>query len=314
MSFFRIGSASNFITFRQLLGMQSRRQASLSEQLATGRRVNRPSDDPAGVKIMAGIGEANKRIEQYLKNVSTADRRWRQIETNVTQINDLLNRANELAIQGNNQTLGSDQRESLAEEVAQLSQELLSISNTRINGEYIFAGFRSDTLPFSLEPGHPAANPAAAYAGDSNIKRVEISEGATVNVQLRLDDELVGTGDPTERPIFQTLANLENALRTNNIDDTDPASVGQAIEDLGVNLQTIQRMMADVGGKTNRLEKARARLEDQKVLNDEFLSQLRDIDVAEVSVEFQQATIALQATVSSAGAILNQPSLIDFIR
>src|SRR5690606_37807652 len=107
---------------------------------------------------------------------------------------------------------------------------LLTVANTRINGEYIFSGFRTNIKPFELDAAHPAATPAAIYNGDSNIKQILVSEDAEIATQIQADSFFLNSGaSPTKVDLFQVLANLEQALLTNDIDDNSPTSVGQAL-------------------------------------------------------------------------------------
>lgn len=310
---FRVATGTNFLMFRRMLSGATQASSLASERLTSGKRILKPSDDPAAASIISGVRDGNARIKQFLRNLTTADRQWAQIETANRGMIDLMNRAKELAIQGNNGTLAESEREILAEEVAQISQELLSLSNTQIDGQYIFAGFRSDTVPFSLDAAHPNANPAAIYAGDSNTRRIEVSENQFIDIQLRVDDLLTGTGAVGETPAFQALADLEASLRNNIVDDDDPNSVGAALEQINSSVTDLINRVATVGAQTNRITQTRDRLEAQKNLNVDFISQLEDVDFAEATFEFQKANISLQAAVQSAGAILQSPSLMQFL-
>lgn len=311
---FRVSSGSSFYLFQRLFGLQGQQQAKLTEQLATGKKINRASDDPNAVKALAAFKENLGRTEQYFRNLHVADRNWKQIESGVGEIHDILKRARELAVQGNNGTLSGSQRDALAEEVAQLSQQLLSVANTRINGEYIHAGFATDTQPFALDPDHPDANPAATYSGSASLKSIEIGESQTLEIQMRMDELLLGNGTAETVDVFQTLANLEFALRSNNIDDDDPGSVGQALEDIGIGLEQVERGLAGIGGKTNRIEGQLKSLEEHKVLTTTFIEGLENVDPAEAIYEFQRAQMAMQATIGAAGSVLNMPSLMSFLR
>jgi flagellar hook-associated protein 3 FlgL len=295
------------------MAIASERQLKISEQMATGKKVNLPSDDPLAAQAITSLREMRSRSELYMRNVNSADQRWRLIESEIGSVNELLIRGKELAIQANNGTLGAEQRRVIAAEVSQLSQQLLAAGNKQVNGEYIFAGYRSDARPFERAAGYPNANPAVTYAGDGNIKQIQIGEDEWFDIQVRGDHLFQGDGTADAENLFQTFANLEQALLTNNIDDTDAGSVGQAIEDLDGALRQVQGQLASVGSKTNRLEMLKGQLQEQDDLNKEFLSQYEDIDLAEAAYEFQRAQIVLQATVNSAGAILNRPSLLDFL-
>ena len=304
---------STFSLFRRNIGLANERQMKISEQMATGKRVSLPSDDPLAAQAIAGLRDAMARSELYSRNVQFADQRWKVLESEVGSVNELLIRAKELAIQANNGTLGAEQRRIIATEVGQLSEQLLAIGNKQINGEYVFAGFRTDTRPFVRDAGYPAADPAVSFAGDSNVKRIQIGEDEWFDIQIQGNSLFLGDGTPATTDVFQTLANLEQALLTNNIDNNDPASVGQAIEDLDGALRQVQTELANIGSKTNRLETLKGQLQEQSDLNKEFLAQYEEIDIAEAAYEFQRAQIVLQATVNSAAAILNRPSLMDFL-
>ncbi|TVQ76251.1 MAG: flagellar hook-associated protein 3 [Bradymonadales bacterium] len=311
---FRVSTTSSYLLFQRVLGLSNQRVLKSSEQLASGKRINRPSDDPEAVKTIASFRNSMGRIDQYLRNLQSADRHWTQAEQAINRVNEAMVRARELAIQGNNGTLGNEQRKMIAEEVHQLAQELLSAANTQINGEFIFGGYRTNQKPFELDPNYPDADPAAVFLGDSNLKRIEINEGQTLEIQMQGDRIFSGAGGGDRVDLFQTLARLEQALRTGNTDDNDPESIGQAIEDLGSALTQVQSDLASIGSRTRRIETTRDALVFQRDLIRQFISEKEDVDLAEATYEFQRAQLALQATVSSAGAVLNMPSLMDFIR
>lgn len=311
---FRVSTNSNFLTFRNNLGFANERLSQISEQLATLKRVNRPSDDPNAANFILGVQEGSARIDQYQRNLNLADRNWQQIESSIGSMVDIFNRAKELAIQGNNGTLGSEQRANMATEINGLADQLLGLGNTNINGEYIFGGFFTRTEPFALDAAYPNADPAATYAGDANVKSIEISEGSTIDTQLRMDDFLVGTGAPGETPAFQTLAKLESALTSNNVDDTDPDSVGQALDDINAVITELTNRLARVGAQSNRIANTRDRVVKQSVLNQTFLEQVEGVDAAQAAYDFQRANVSLQAVIQSAGTVLSSPSLMSFLR
>jgi len=310
---FRVSTSAAFMFFRRNIGLANERQARIAEQMATGKRVNLPSDDPLAAQSIAAFREANQRVAMYQRNVTMADHRWKMIESDMGSANEVLVRAKELAIQGNNGTLSAEQRRLIAQEVSQLSKQFLAISNRNIDGEYIYGGYHTNALPFAHDGSFPDANPAVTYAGDSNVKQVQIGENEWIDIQVSGGRVFKGTGITGGVDPSQVLANLEQALLTNNVDDSDPASVGQALDDVNKAIEQMTGEIANTGAVANRLEGLRMSLQTQSDLNTEFLSQNEDIDLAEAAYEFQRAQIVLQATVQSASAILNRPSLMDFI-
>jgi len=310
---FRVSTSAAFMFFRRNIGLANERQARISEQMATGKRVNLPSDDPLAAQSIAAFREANVRVAMYQRNVTMADNRWKMIESDMGSANEALVRAKELAIQANNGTLSADQRRQIAQEVAQLGKQFLSIANRQIDGEYIYGGYRTDAVPFAQDGSYPDANPAVTYAGDSNVKQVQIGENEWIDIQVPGSRVFKGVGITGGVDPSQVLANLEQALLDNNVDNSDPASVGQALDDLNKAIEQMTGEIANTGAISNRLDSLKSSLQTQSDLNTEFLSQNEDIDLAEAAYEFQRAQIVLQATVQSASAILNRPSLMDFI-
>lgn len=317
---FRVSSQSGFLIFNRNLSLQTKRNLALSEQLSTGKRINRPSDDPVAAQSLAEFKRQLSRNSQFERNIEYADKQWRQIESDVMEMSDILAEAREIAIRGNSDTNGDVEREALAEQVKGLTEQMLALANRKLEGQHVYSNYFTDTKPYELDANHPAADPAVTYLGnaaiqgDFEVKQIEIEEGQFFDTQYDGEELFRGDGGADSVDYFQVLANLENALRTNNVDDDDPASVGQALEDLDIGTTQIQGTIAELGGKTNRIDRARNSLEGQEVLFNQFISLTEDVDVAEVAYEYQKAQLALQATVQSAATLLNQPSLFDFLR
>lgn len=160
-----------------------RQQAKVSDtqsQISTGRRVLSPSDDPASASRVLGLNAALKTVQQYQDNAARAQSRLETEEGVLLSATNLLQRVNELTIQGNNATLTQKDSKAIGSEVKQLLDQLLSLANTRdSNGEYIFAGYQTGDRPFS--------NPAVGsyeYDGDLGQRQLQISP-----------DRLVADGD-----------------------------------------------------------------------------------------------------------------------
>lgn len=309
----RLTGLSSYYLFTRSLASRNLDMFRSSEQMSSGKRINRPSDDPEGSKIVLGFKEQMGRIDQYRSNLDTAQRSLQQVETTLTQVKEALIRGKELAIQGKNGIIGQDARNALAAEVQQLQQQVLQAANTNINGEYIFAGYKIATQPYSLSSSQPNANPVATYAGDTNTRVVQVSEGSTISIQVRGDQTFQGDGTPSQVDIFQTLADLEVALRAGNLDDTDNSSVGAKIDDLEKGVNQILNQITSVGAKLNRIDAMKSEYESQKETLTTFTSSIEDADVTQLAMDFSRAKSALEATINSAGIVLKMPSLMDFL-
>lgn len=128
-------------------------QANLSkvqQQVATGRRIVKPSDDPVAAAKLVKISDVISNVEQYQHNINTARSKLSLEEGALANVGDALHRLRELTVQANNDSQSSDTRGYIAEEMSQLLDEVVGLANsTDSNGEFIFAGNKGRHKPFS---------------------------------------------------------------------------------------------------------------------------------------------------------------------
>ena len=165
--------STQMIAERALSAMldQQAKVSSTQLQLSSGRRVQSPADDPASAARILDLSGAIERNQQYQNNGDRARARLEREESVLVGVGNLLQRANELTIQGNNDVLSQADTASVAAEMRQLLDELVSLANTRdSNGEYLFSGYQSNTRPFDHVPGG-----GFTYAGDLGQRMLQIS-------------------------------------------------------------------------------------------------------------------------------------------
>jgi len=318
----RLSGLSGYLLFQRSLAVRNQAMMKSSEELSTQKRINRPSDDPQGAKTVLTYRSAIDKLNQYKANIGNADRMLKQTEVALNGAKDVLIRAKEIALQGNNTTIGQSGRLALAEEVKQIREQLLGHANTELNGEYIFSGYKTNVEPITLDVGFPNP-PTATYNGDTNLRSIQIAEGETMTVQSRGDRVFLGDGTANTVDLFEVLGNLENTLRTEpnpaaNPGDPDhfdtlSAAFGDAIEDLDLGFNQVLKEVTSLGGRMNRLTSTTEDFDIQLETLRSFVSDIEDKDIAEITMEFQRAQLALQATLGSAGAVMQLPSLMDFI-
>ncbi|MBK1691538.1 flagellar hook-associated protein FlgL [Ectothiorhodospira mobilis] len=160
--------------FQNGVDVMQRQQAEIARtqnQLATGRRILAPSDDPSGSVQTLQFESRVQQTEQYQRNGQLAERRLRLTETTLAGVGDGLQRIRALAVQANNASQTDETRGYLAEEMRQVLDGLVDLANTRdANGEYLFAGYRSETRPFVAD-----ATGEIVYQGDDGAREVDIS-------------------------------------------------------------------------------------------------------------------------------------------
>ncbi len=146
-------------------------------QLASGKRINKPSDDPTGAAKVLDLTSTIGVIDQFSRNVAGAESSLAFEENVIASVNNSLQRVRELAIQGNNATNSDIDRQAIAQEINQKLDELIGLANSRDGkGEYIFGGFTVDNPPFADVAG------SVVYQGDQNQRFVQIGEGTQTAV------------------------------------------------------------------------------------------------------------------------------------
>lgn len=152
-----------------------------SLQMATGRRILTPSDDPGGATQSVQLNAAIKTTEQYQRNVDQAQPRLEQEEAQLVAVGNLLQRARELIVAGNNDTYNPDNRDIIASEIRQLREDMFGLANTQdANGEYLFAGTRSQSSPFVM--GDAGQVRYVGAEGPGSVREVDISANRRVAI------------------------------------------------------------------------------------------------------------------------------------
>ncbi len=162
----------------QAIEQMLRRQVQLARtqnQVATGQRIQSPADDPVAATRILGLERSQSELAQFGRNAGIAADRLNLGETALADLDTLLQRIRELALQANNGALDDTSLHSLATELRARAQELLGIANRKdSNGEYLFAGYSTGTQPFAN------GGSGIAYAGDQGVRVLQVSPTQTV--------------------------------------------------------------------------------------------------------------------------------------
>lgn len=194
--------------YQQNIRTLSERQVDLAktqEQLSTGQRILKPSDDPVGNSRLLQLREQVAVTEQHQRNRDLAEGRLALEETVLSSVDDSLQRVRVLTVQANSDALNDQDRRYIAGEVRQISDKLLELANTQdSDGDYLFAGYRSKTQPFV-----PDGEGAARYQGDQGQRFVKI--GSSRQVAVGDSGAHVFQQIPTGNGHFKVAANTANS-------------------------------------------------------------------------------------------------------
>jgi len=278
------------------LNLHLRRQEELHYQLASGKRLRVPSDDPAATSHSMRLHSDLTHTKQYRANIGVALSWLEATDSVLNEVGQALQRVKELAVYGANGVLPQDARDAIAREVDQILEHLVDLANSSHAGLYLFGGHRTTTPPYVLSGGT-----VSSYQGDEGRRELEIASGVKIAVNV-LGSELFDQ-------IFQAVTNLRKALC-----EGDTATVGnQSLAEVEDALDTLLRVRADVGARINRLELADARMQELELNVEQLISDNEDVDLARAIIDLKVAENVYRAALAS-GARIIQPTLLDFLR
>jgi flagellar hook-associated protein 3 FlgL len=262
--------------------------AKVQEQISTARKLNRASDDPAQARVAVKVRDSLNALAQHLRNIDTAERYTSTAETALSGAGDAIIRLKELALQAANATVTPSDRQGIAQEVAQLTDQLVGLANARNGEDYVFSGQRTRTPAY--------ASAGAAYAGDTNALNARIAPGVTLATNVTAD---VAFG-PALAVADQLLAELTAG--------TCPS--GATLTALDGSLDAVLGARAQIGAVVNRLDSTRTFVEASQEAGIKLLSDLEDADMAEVISLAAQRQAVYEAALSVNARILRR-SLVD---
>ncbi|MCG3420574.1 flagellar hook-associated protein FlgL [Oceanobacillus jordanicus] len=265
----------------------------LMDQVSTGKKINRPSDDP--VIAMKGMGYRTelKQIEQYKRNTSEVHNWMDNTDSALDKATQTMQKLRELAVQASNDTYDASERENIMNEVTQLKEHMMDIANTSVNGKYIFNGTDTETPPVNedgeFEP--------------SSTSPVLIDVAGGTKLQANVNPEDVFGND--------LFANIDSFIA--DLESNDQEAIEGNISSLQGGIDNIINARADLGARMNRLELVENRLSEQEIVATSTMAENEDVDYEKAITELITQE-SLHRAALSAGSKIIQPSLIDFLR
>lgn len=175
----------------------------VQEQLSSGSRLNRLSDDPAAVERSLALRSELREIEQYQKNIDDGAG-WLQLtEASLNELESLFVEARGLAVQGATSTYNASQRNAIADQVDQFVEHALSLSEARYRGRFIFSGTRTEAAPYQ-----------AVRDDNGNVLSIEASGDTTGTIEREIADGTVMQVNVAGQDLFESPERITISLGT----------------------------------------------------------------------------------------------------
>ena len=292
----RVSTNYQFETMRSKMNTAGDNYRVAQQRVSSGKRINSLSDDPRGLSDVLTMRGVKASIEQYKTNLDRASTWLKTSESSLSEVGNLLNRANSLAISGASATTSMDSRRAMAVEVQTIRDQVFSLANSKgPTGGYLFAGTATDKQPFNI------ATTGIAFQGNSGTMKVEANanDAVTINTDAQ---QLFTT-------IYTTLDQLKTHLEGGSTTTISDVSI-KAVQD-GISL--LNNIRGDVGTRAKSVESFQndhsRRIEELT----SSISNLEDVDLSQAIMEYKSAETAYQASlqVMSQGFGL---SLLNYIK
>jgi flagellar hook-associated protein 3 FlgL len=273
-------------------------------QLSSGQQLSQISDDPAAAAQILALQSSIAQNAQYQRNGAVASDWLSSTDAALTDVNQLLNRAQGLAVQAANGTLSASDRQDMASEVNRLIGQAAQDGNTTYEGSYVFAGAQTNAAPFAATTGGVTYNNSNPLSATASLTRA-IAPGSSVVVNTVGHDPTGGTG--VFDAVFSALSGFYQALQSNNT-----AGIQASIQQLGNAQDTLSKTRAAVGGVMDQVNATQQQLAIQATYLAQYHSNLADADMAKAATDFSSASTTEQATLAAMGKSF-PPSLFNYL-
>lgn len=287
------------------IGNNLTRMDKYQSQLATGKKIQVPSDDPVvaarALKLRTNVAE----IQQYQRNLKDAQS-WLEItESALSDIEDIFQRAKELA----NGSDGGESPEDLkatAKEVLQLRTQLVKLANSTYAGRYVFSGYKTDT---KLMNDNGTFNITVNNTTE-NIN-YEIGTGDSININVTGGDLFDSGNNATAGATGKLYTDMDELYQA--LDTANYTAISGKVQDFSDDIDNILRVRADVGARTNRLELTANRMQNDNMNFTKLMSENENVDMTDTIMNLKNEENVYRASLAG-GARIIMPSLIDFLK
>jgi flagellar hook-associated protein 3 FlgL len=283
--------------YGSLAGLQSAaaRLASLQAQLSSGRQITTPSDNPSGTARALQLRGQVKRNEQYTAGARDAIGWMSAADAAYSEAVKLVQNARSLTVQALNTGAGSGtSAAAIADQIDAIRSSLIDVANTTYNGRPVFGGTTA---------GGAAYDSGGAYLGDSGPVARTVGPQSTVTVNQTGPQVFGAAGGD----LFTLLSNISTTLRTT------PANATPQLAALDGALARISSAQAAEGATYQQVQDAQNVQTATGTALAAQLSDLEDIDLADMAVKVSTANVTYQAALQTT-ANVRQLSLLNFLR
>lgn len=297
------GLDSSTDRFLNDLAATTRRIERVQQQITSGKRITAPSDDPDQISGLVEYHSELSMAEQAKTGLSRVKAEVDTSESALASAVTLVENARVIAARGTTGTATAEMRQSMADELTGILQQLVAIANTSVGGRFVFSGDNDQQPAYSIDITQAA--PISAYAGADSTRQVLDATGSTFPT-ARTAQQIFDSSTPGES-VFASINALRLALQA---DDSNAVAAATAdVASAGSYLDTQQSFYGSV---QNRVNAALDTASSTEVRLQSQISSLEDTDMVQAATELTQAELQRQTALAARGHI-PRTSLFDFL-
>jgi flagellar hook-associated protein 3 FlgL len=280
--------------------------AALQNQMSSGQKISKPSDDPSGTSASMRLRGEQRAATQYARNADDGTAWLTMVDTAMMSSVSAMQSARDLAVQsGNTGALNASGREGIAAAIDGVKKQLLSLANTQYLGRTVFAGTSDKGAAYTVSTAGGVTSYTANDVPGSSVQR-RVSEDTTVRVDAAASSVFGDDADPANPSVFALLDQMAATVRGGG-------SAAGSITAIDSRITAVAAQQAAVGARENQVTSAQSVLADRQLGISTQLSSLNDVDLAEMTLKIQQQSVTYQGALAAAGKSL-QPSLMDYLK
>jgi flagellar hook-associated protein 3 FlgL len=284
------------------INLTRNRIATAQERVSSGKRINRPSDDPSGTETVIRLRTAQAEIDYFQRNASAVKDRLQFSDAALDSYQASLDKVKVLLMHAASDSTTPEEKVIIAAEIEGIRDRILANANTRIDEQYIFGGTRQNAPPFDPSTAAPAAAPTSQALLQIEPNGAPIPTGITGDTVF---------SDPSGT-VFAMLSNVAAALRGTGDPAADKQTQLAGLDRVQSFFATTSTARARVGVIIESTDAVNERHERNYLLLENAAQNLEAADFVEAAMQLTEANHALEATLQTS-SYMGRRSLIDLL-
>ncbi|MBM3063131.1 flagellar hook-associated protein 3 [Citrobacter braakii] len=295
----RVSTQQSYVSMTQSFNDLSSDLSHVVTQMATGKSILLPSDDPIAATRITQLNRQQSALDQYQTNIDSASAGMSQQESILDGVNNDLLAIRDDLLEAANGTNTAESLSSLGQDIQSMTEAMVSALNYQDeDGHYVFGGTVNDQPSIvAVDADGDGVTDSYTYQGNDDHRQTTVSNGVEVDTNVAVSDFF---GDSLD--VLNTLTSLSKELQDPSVDPADPqvqSDIQNAIDTVDVASDALNASIATIGETQNTMSMLSSAQTDITTSNDQLISQLSDLDYGPASITFTGLEMAMEATLKT---------------